>query len=307
MSTVTVEKSAQAVIEKNAGVSNNIKDYVDGEIGKIFNVNPETIVVEESFNKRLDYGDVAELANEIKAVNEVKRPLVVRLENGNLMLVEGHRRLKALELLRKRKTPIALVPVIFDKNSTRQDRTIGLIMSNSGKPLTQLEEGLVFSELANDVESPMDQKTIAMKVGRTQGHVSNCLLLASTPKPVQAAIAKGKISSTLVLEMVRDNKSPEKLAEKVASAIEKAESTGAKKATKKNSGAGRMTPSAAKNVTLEIISDAVEAMKSVGTPEFDQAAFALALENLSEYYETLTDKSGGETGESGDKEATETK
>lgn len=200
--------------------------------GTIYNIDPRKIETQDGFNVRQEMGDMESLKSSIK-FNGVKNPLIVFFKEGRVFLSSGHRRLSAVMDLIKDGSEFKSVPCISEpKNYNEENRTADLIVANDGKPLTPLEESLVIQRLVNFGWTPQQ---ISEKTGRTQAHISNMRTLAGLPSDIQNKIKDNKVSSTLVLEMARESGDKiEKLKEKLDKAINVAESSGKKKATKKH-------------------------------------------------------------------------
>ena len=112
-----------------------------------------------------------------------------------------------------------------------KDSLVDHILCNSGKPLTLLEEALTYKSL---IELGYTQTEISKKIGKTQASVSNTLKLADLSKKIQNVIIKGKISSSLALEIAKScewdmQKTEEKLENAISTAPQEK-----KKVTAKN-------------------------------------------------------------------------
>lgn len=196
-----------------------------------------SLQVKEGFNVRVDYGDVEELKESIKE-NGVLMPLRGHKVRGEetYVITDGHRRTKAIMLLVKEDPSVVdvlRVPfVLEDKTYNDEKRVLDMMNCNTGKNLNTLEQAFACERLVNYGYKPSD---IAKKTGKTPAHISNLLKLLSLPKTVKDKIMSGEISSTLALQIAREEKNPEDVVDRVENAVATAKEEGKTKATKKHS------------------------------------------------------------------------
>ena len=219
-----------------------LKEVKQGR-GDKFVVRPQDITVDETYNVRKDYGDMSELKRSIKAQG-VKEALKVQQKDGKIILVSGHRRLRAaLELIKENNTQIN-VPVIPVKFNA-EELALDLISSNDGKNLNQIEQGEVFRRLEN---YGWKQKQIAENTGRTIGHVSNCLAAFDLDPKIKEKVFKGVIKSSLAVELSRTHKNdPEAILKAIKQGEEFAQVNGKESVTKKAIEGKERKPRAKKN------------------------------------------------------------
>ena len=198
----------------------------------LLNIPVGNLKIVDGFNARLDYGDIDSLASSI-AENGVKVPLRVYKDRGtdNYLIVDGHRRFKAVQSAIDNglvKEGDLLLPCVLEsKGSNEEDMVLGMILYNDGKRLNMLEEAEVYKRLIN---YGWDAVKIASKVGKTRTHIDNCLLLLSASTELKQKVISGEVSSSFVIEELRDSTS-----EEVVGNIEEAKKvTGAKKISKKH-------------------------------------------------------------------------
>lgn len=173
----------------------------------MFTVDPRTICEREGFNARFSYTGIEELAKSIETTG-LRRPLKICVENGRPTLIDGHRRMRAIKLLLERGVDVPPVKCEFESTTaTELDKLTDLIVQNGGEPLNQLEEGHVFVRMLSEGAV---QTVIADRVGKTQGHVSNCLALATTSDRIQQLIKENRVSCSTVLKVIRVEKDEEK-------------------------------------------------------------------------------------------------
>lgn len=159
--------------------------------------------VEPEFNKRISYGDIDELAHDI-GQHGILHPLHVQAIPGKkdrYYVREGHRRFQALQLLNSKGKDVGKIPCIIT-NDTKEIAYIKMAASNTGLPFSLLEKGLIFLELekfgysAKDMQERFDVKNI--------GRVYDALKLAKAPKKLHVDMGSGKVSQTLVLQLLRE-------------------------------------------------------------------------------------------------------
>lgn len=178
---------------------------------EIIAVEVEILATEQGLNIREDMGDLNELAASI-AANGVKIPLVVKADrqDGKVIIVDGHRRFKAI-LVANRSLGAAIkrVPCMVEgKGTTPADRLASQFITNSGKPLTTLEEAKGIKQL---IDWGWSMKEVATKLGKSDQWVSNRLALHNAPKEVKDAVAKGEMTTSAGVQIARaDN--PEQVA-----------------------------------------------------------------------------------------------
>jgi ParB family chromosome partitioning protein len=169
--------------------------------GLLFN----EIVVEEGFNIRYDYGDIQELSNSI-VENGITNPIHAYQKKGDInryTLIEGHRRIRAVELaIKQGKLDAATfrIPMVKGKVVSDESRTLGLVLYNAGKALTLLEEAMVYERLIN---YGMAASEIAKKTGKSSTHISNCLRLCTANIATKKMIMDGTVAATLVSDLLK--------------------------------------------------------------------------------------------------------
>jgi len=176
----------------------------------------DQIGVIPNFNVRIDYGDINELARSIEA-NGIKQPLRGHLDKieGKIMVTDGHRRLKAIQLLAKKGVKIR-VPIISDARESEEQRVLNMLILNEGKKLNPVEESEVINRLSN-YGYPEDE--IRDKTGFTKVYICNLKLLNASPKKVKDLILKNIVSATLAMQIFREEKDYTKAQELIENTI----------------------------------------------------------------------------------------
>ena len=192
---------------------------------RIYRVVPRLLNTESGYNVRIDYGDIPGLARSIKN-NGMRRPVEVRLINGQLVVEDGHRRMAAVLYLLTRQEPITFVPItILPTTYNPTDRIFSLLVSNDGKPLTPIEEAQAYNRL---VDAGLKAEDIAKKVGKSLSTVTDRLLLLRADPELLAMIEKKQIGVTVATEAIKTSDGDHAFQRKIAE-LSKTDKTAAKK------------------------------------------------------------------------------
>lgn len=197
----------------------------------IFLVDPRNIVVKENFNVRKDLGDIELLMNSIveTGLQVPLKAIKVRGED-KYELVDGHRRMAAINMALKNGHDIKFIEVTPFKGND-EDKVFSMIITGTGqKTLNDIEMSDAIKRLTNFGYKPEE---IANKIGKSVPQVYNYIRVASLPKMIKNNIEENKISSSLVLQIIREEKNMDKQLEMVSEAISNTDD--GKKATAKNS------------------------------------------------------------------------
>lgn len=205
--------------------------------GEISLVPFEQIVIDDNINNaRLDFGNIAELADSIEE-SGLKIPLLVKKVRGEdkYTLIQGKRRLKAISILIARGVEFAGIKCFLaPTNYSVENSLFDQIIMNDGKPYSNLEQGLVFSQL---VDRGYEVKEISKKVAKSTTHILNCIEMTALPKKVQNLIASGAVSGLTAVNLSKVVDSEEDLLAQIEAAVtEVSVSSGGqkKKVTNKN-------------------------------------------------------------------------
>lgn len=147
-------------------------------------VLPQNIIVVEGFNKRIDYGDIEGLAQSI-LMNGLQLPLRAKkvLNQDTYELVDGHRRMRAIQLLIDRGHDIGRIPVIPFKGN-QDDRLFTMFITGvDSKPLNTIEQSECVRMLIN---AGFNNEEISTRVGKSVSHINNLEKLSYVPKAVKA-------------------------------------------------------------------------------------------------------------------------
>ena len=217
-----------------------IEQYMAEKRSDIVQADPRSLVIVENLNGREDYGDIEELKAEIRAVGKILNNSIGFRKDGKIHIINGHRRNRAaIELINEGvkftdangneyllRQPITVLKGI----PTELEMIQIMLLSNRGKNFTPLEDANTMLRMLHLGSTPAQ---IAEAYGKTEAHVSNSLALAKLPQQLKNRINANDISSSLVLNIVRGNKSMtiDQIAGKVEDILEKAKVLG-KRVTK---------------------------------------------------------------------------
>lgn len=184
-----------------------------------YRIDPKSIVRREGWNPRFDFGEIEELARSIKE-NGVLQPLrVKRHGKEQFELIDGDRRLTAIELLMKKgvEFPDGVMAIIEDKAATDLENLVLMFEANSGKPFLPLEAAKAYRML---MDTGLTAKQVAKKLGRSEAHVKFTVALTEADTSVTEALEKGEINSVeaRTIAKTKDKDKQKELVGKVKSA-----------------------------------------------------------------------------------------
>lgn len=171
----------------------------------MFLVDPRLLKVDPGYNVRdlttpEAKAGLVELKDSIKELG-VQSPVMIRLKGEDMVIVRGHRRLAAAMLAIQEGAALVSIPAIAEETTVNDEqRTLDLIVSNSGEPLTALEKAEVVRRLigyGNTV--PM----IAKKTGWTPATVENYKMLLTANADVRAMVKAGEVSTSAAIASVK--------------------------------------------------------------------------------------------------------
>lgn len=199
---------AKKIAARAEGRTGGIKAIADGR-SDVFRVNPFLIKIEDGFNAReIDSPStqqhIDELAQSIAKIG-VQRPLKVRNKGGVMLLKDGECRLRAtIRAIEVYEAEIHSIPVLLaDRSESDADSALGILVENSGLPLTPLAKAVVVTRLKGFGWNDDD---IAEKAGMSKARVTQLLDLNGLGEEVKSLIRAEVVSPTLALDIARKNK-----------------------------------------------------------------------------------------------------
>lgn len=172
----------------------------------IFKIDPRNIVVVEGFNSRSNFGDLDELARQIKEQG-VLNPISVQVftdEDGTekYNLVDGERRYRAVMKLIEAGEDIARIPAIFiPKNLTQEELLIQQALRNEGKNFNEFEWGVLCQKLMQT--SGKNKVEIAQKLGKNPGMITYYLNILNMRPEIQELVKSGSMTGVDVRKILQ--------------------------------------------------------------------------------------------------------
>lgn len=225
------------------------EDKSNSAVSKVtsFAVDPRILEIEEGFNARpLNAEHVAEMKRAL--INgAIFPPLEVRVEEGRILVVDGHHRHAAA---------LAAIEEGFDVKSlecrqfrgNNADRIAHMITSASGLALTPLQLGVQYRKLQ---ALGWTEKQIADRRGKSDQHVKDLIQLAEADTDVHQAVNSGQISSTEALKAFKQHGS--KAGAVIQKALEEAKANGKNKVTNKTLAKQRAATTPKLKLTIDLI------------------------------------------------------
>lgn len=183
-----------------------MSNYGPGIIARTnsYRIDPKSIVRRAGWNPRFDFGEIEELAKSI-AQNGMLQPIRVRRHGKDKFeLIDGDRRLTAVEFLLKKGTVFddGILAIIEDKSATDVENMILMFESNSGKPFLPLEAAKAYHML---METGLSVKQVAKMLGKSEQHVKFTVALMEADVSVIEALEKGEINSMTARTIAKSN------------------------------------------------------------------------------------------------------
>jgi len=205
---------------------NTTVEYNKAKKSDVWKIDPRALVIEEGFNTRKEMGDISELARSIE-VNGLKVPVRVHRDGEKYIVTDGHRRTLAIQELLKRNVEIARIPAIVTRKQSTEERIIEILLTNSGKPLTPIEQGNTYLKLLN---FGWDAKEISERTGKSEENVkNNIFLVQGSTKETRKFIEEKSISATTARQILKSEVDPDVANAKIKELVETAKSEGKKK------------------------------------------------------------------------------
>jgi ParB family transcriptional regulator, chromosome partitioning protein len=244
ISTITKVKGSAKGITDLDGVTRNTT--------ALLMVSPELIRPIKGFNPRIheakDAGTGKSYAEELEELKNsiqtegffLDKPIsgYPGMEDGEnvVYIIDGHRRMEAVQALLDEGVEIASVPVVLSPANTDPIKlVIQNVKKNLNRRFTFFETSFQVARLLGIGKSKAD---IVELMGLTEVAVQDCLdFIEIVPKPIREHVKLGRISGTEALRICRQSaykNNPDKAIAKVQEMIEKAESEGRTKASRKD-------------------------------------------------------------------------
>lgn len=164
----------------------------------------------DNFNDREDYGTASEMAELAESIYQqgVKVPIKGYKEGDFYVVMQGHRRFKAGEMIKKKYGKTVIYPLItYPVGTTKKDFLLDTLLTNSGKDLTPLEKASTVSKLITEKATV---KEIAQALGGvSEVYIKNLERLWKIPDSAKKLIRDGVVSATLVMGVLKSKQNIE--------------------------------------------------------------------------------------------------
>lgn len=266
-------------------------------------VDPTMVIIDPTWNIRFDKGDIQELANEIKARKQLEPEsgglivalILERAEEGKLKVVDGERRMTAINLLIEQGEtfPNGVPAKILAKGMSKRDKLITMYQAGSAKKFLPLEEAEFFRRMK--VDEGLTIEEICELTGKAHMHVTQTLAILDASPELKEALAKGEVGMTLAKEIATVGKGDAALQKDLVADAKAAKAQGSKgkadkKALKKVKAkieAARQAKAAAKGKTLKPKSIDEEKLSTLGAKMAKHLQVLMKQAGMAEDFELM--------------------
>lgn len=177
----------------------------------LFAIDPTLLSIEPGFNKRQNFGDLRQLAEDI-AANGLDQPLKIRKIEGTetIHIVSGHRRHRAItEILIPEGRWHGTVDCYSEpKHTSRIDRLVSQICGNTGLPYTLLEKAAVYQEILTE-DPAIKPADLSRRFGESKQAVSDALRLVKDGCPLLIENVRHEtLAASTAIQIVKTAKDP---------------------------------------------------------------------------------------------------
>lgn len=162
--------------------------------GNLYFADPRAIKRREGWNPRFDFGDLQEEKETIKA-GGVLNPLRVKRKDDGFELIDGDRRLTAIEMLLEDGVtfPDGVPVIVVPKDQDDITSKVQMFVANRGKPFLPLEAAATFRDMK---AAGMTLDQIHQRCGVSMTTIVQALALIESDGEVQDAVVKGEVTAT---------------------------------------------------------------------------------------------------------------
>lgn len=180
-----------------------------------YKVDPRLITVVEGFNSRQNFGNLDELAAQIKEQGILNPISVIPFKDSDgterYRLVDGERRYRAVMKLISEGVEIARVPAMFlSKSLTEEELLIQQALRNEGKNFNEYEYAILSKKMMD--RCGLTATEVATRLGKNPGQVVYYLQILEMDKRVQELVRDDKISGSNVRRIYSAHKGDEEAA-----------------------------------------------------------------------------------------------
>lgn len=176
---------------------------------KTFNFSE--LISDEKINSRSDYGDITNLADNIR-INGLIKPLEgFESPEGTFHIRDGFRRFRALQELSNQGYEFPVMCLVRPESEFSEADSLYLqINGNSGKSLTPLELGKVLQDLELAGQTIPE---ICKRCTFSESYIRDILALSYAPGIIQEMITAGNVSSSVVIKAMKETDNEQELVE----------------------------------------------------------------------------------------------
>lgn len=180
--------------------------------------NFSDLISDEKINSRTDYGQISDLADNIR-VNGLIKPLEGYESDGKFHIRDGFRRFRALTELSLQGFEFPVPCLVKPESEFSQADSLYLqINGNSGLRLSPLELSKVLQELELAGQTIPE---ICKRCTFSEQYIRDILALSYAPGIIQEMITAGQVSSSVVIKAMKETDNEAELIELIHSAQDK--------------------------------------------------------------------------------------
>jgi ParB-like chromosome segregation protein Spo0J len=173
--------------------------------------NFQQLVSNEQINSRTDYGDISNLSENIRTNGLIKPLEGFEGPDGLFHIRDGFRRFRALQELSQQGFEFPVLCLVKPESEFSQSDSLYLqINGNSGKSLTPLELGKVLQDLELAGQTIPE---ICKRCTFSEQYIRDILALSYAPGVIQEMITEGNVSSSVVIQAMKQTDSEQELIE----------------------------------------------------------------------------------------------
>jgi ParB-like chromosome segregation protein Spo0J len=178
--------------------------------------NFDKLVSNEQINSRNDYGDITQLADNIRTNGLIKPLEGFETPDGLFHIRDGFRRFRALTELSLQGFEFPVLCLVKPESEFSQSDSLYLqINGNSGKSLSPLELGKVLQDLELAGQTIPE---ICKRCTFSEQYIRDILALSYAPGIIQEMIIEGNVSSSVVIQAMKKTDNESELLEIINSA-----------------------------------------------------------------------------------------
>lgn len=180
-----------------------------------FHIEFEKLQIRDGFNQRIKYEGIEELAESIKEHGLIEPITVDFLKSGIAYIEKGHRRYKAVCLLRERGEAFDTLPCLINNSTTsEEERFTRIYTSNMFSSQLHVVEQANIAVKLKTVFGIKSNDEIGKKLGVSRQKVDNLISIGTASDEVKNQMLSGSLTMNDALAQMRANKKAEKQGEK---------------------------------------------------------------------------------------------